>query len=258
MKENTFGRLLKNLLFPPKCVACREFIQKDLLDKCEIPLCEKCRAKWEREKLDRCPDCELEMTVCNCGSRILDKVGVTDTVKLVNYSVRQKSVGKSAVLYMKKHKSSVAFDYFAAQLSFAVSRKIKEYGNSVIAYVPRSEKSVSEYGFDQSKLLADRLADKCGVECLNLFFRIPRKSVEQKKLNLSDRFGNAKGLYELDERVTSRLEGIKCVVIVDDVITSGASLSACVETLKSVFDGEIVCAAVARTGKKRKNGKKSD
>ena len=254
MKENTFGRLLKNLLFPPKCVACKAFIQKDLLDKCEIPFCEKCRTKWEREKLDRCPDCELEMTVCNCGSRILDKVGVTDSVKLVNYSVRQKSVGKSAVLYMKKHKNSAVFDYFAAQLSFAVGRKIREYGETVITYVPRSEKSVSEYGFDQSKMLADRLADKCGVECLNLFSRLQGKSVEQKKLNLSERFENSKGLYELDEKAAKRLKGVKCVVIVDDVITSGASLSGCVEKLKSVFDGEVVCAAVARTGKKRKKG----
>lgn len=254
MKENTFAKLLKNLLFPPKCVACREFIQKDLLDKCEIPLCEKCRTKWEREKLDRCPDCGLEMTVCNCGSRMLDKVGVTDIVKLVNYSVKQKSVGKSAVLYMKKHKSSAAFDYFASQLSFAVGRKIREYGETVITYVPRSEKSVSEYGFDQSKMLADRLAHKCGVECLSLFSRTSVKRVEQKKLKLSERFENAKGLYELDEKAVERLEGVKCVVIVDDVITSGASLSGCVNILKSVFDGEVVCAAVARTGKKRKKG----
>ena len=73
-------------------------------------------------------------------------------------------------------------------------------------------------------------------------------------MNLSERFENSKGLYELNEKAIERLKGIKCIVIVDDVITSGASLSGCVEKLKSVFDGEIACAAVARTGKKRKKG----
>ena len=252
MRENRFARFLKNLLYPPKCVSCREFIQKDILDKCEIPLCEKCREKWEREKLGRCPDCELEMILCNCGSRALDKAGVRSVVKLVNYSVGQKSVGKSALLYMKRHKNSTVINYFATQLSYSVSRKIKGYGNAVITYVPRNEKSVSEYGFDQSMLMADRLAQKCGLECLDLFYRESKRSRAQKQLSYSERLENAKGLYLLDSKEAEKLKEVNCVVIVDDVITSGASLLGCVDALKTVFDGEIVCATVARTGKKRK------
>ena len=89
--KSKFLKLLKNLLWPPKCVGCGEFTQQNIFDTCELPLCESCRKRWEREKLERCPDCELEMTVCNCSSRLLEKAGVEDAVKLFNYSVKNQS-----------------------------------------------------------------------------------------------------------------------------------------------------------------------
>ena len=248
------GRLLKNLLFPPKCVSCREFIQKDMFDECNIPFCEKCRVKWEYEKLDVCPDCGLEMTVCNCGSRILKKFDIENFVKLINYSVTRKSVGKSAILYIKRHKNTRAFDYFALQLSYAVSGKLKSagYKNAVITYVPRGHKSIAEYGFDQSCELAKRLAKLCGIECVKLFERTGKSSSEQKKLGINQRLDNAKKLYKLNSKAAEKLESADCVLILDDVLTSGASLAGCILKLKEVYNKTIICVTLARTGKIRK------
>ena len=121
------GNFFKNLLYPPKCVGCRNFIQKDIFDECKLPFCEECRVRWEYEKLDRCPDCGLEMTVCDCGSRILNKLDVDGFIKLINYSVFRKSVGKTALFHLKSHKNARAFDYFANQLSYAVKGKMKKF-----------------------------------------------------------------------------------------------------------------------------------
>ena len=221
---------------------------------CEVPFCEKCRVKWEYEKLDVCPDCGLEMTVCNCGSRLLNRMRILHCVKLVNYSATQKSVGKSAVLYMKKKKSTRAIKYFAKQLSYAVYRKLKseESKKAIIAYVPRSSASLVEYGFDQSKELAKRLSKCCDIELVNLFSRSGKRTEEQKKLGISQRIENAKGTYKLNARALKKLDGVDTVFIVDDVLTSGASLAGCILALKDVCDKKVVCVTLARTAKSRK------
>ena len=256
MKKRIFrtGRFFRNLIFPPKCVSCREFIQKDIFDSCEIPFCEKCRVKWEYEKLDICPDCGLEMTLCNCGSRLLKKFDVENFVKLINYSVTRKSVGKSAVLYIKRHKNARAFDYFARQLSYSVLGKLKsaEYKKAVITYVPRGRKSIAEYGFDQSRELAKRLSKLCGIECVKIFRRTEKNASEQKKLGINQRLENARELYALNSKAAEKLESSDCVLILDDVLTSGASLAGCMLKLKEVYDGKIICVTLARTGKSRK------
>lgn len=244
----------ENLIYPPKCVGCGELFQKDIFDSCKLPLCEKCRVKWEYEKLDICPDCGLEMTLCECGSRLLDKLKVDGCIKLVNYSAAKRSVGKSAVLYMKRKNSKRAFGYFAKQLSYAVKRKLKEAEcqTAVIAYVPRSRKSRVTYGFDQSREMAKRLAKLCGGEAVKLFLRNGKRTEEQKKLSLAQRLENAKGMYRLARCAQRKLEGADAVIIVDDVLTSGASLSGCVMALKDVYKKKIFCVTLARTGKSRK------
>lgn len=249
-----FGVFFGNLLFPPKCVGCKEFIQKDIFDECKIPFCEKCRVKWEYEKLDICPDCGLEMTLCNCGTKLLKKSGVEDYIKLANYSVAKKSVGKSAVLYMKRHKNDRALNYFADQLSYPVSRKIKtlEGKRAVFTYVPRSKKSVTEYGFDQARELSKRIAARCDAEFIPLFERSGVKTTEQKKLKMSERVKNAKMSYRLNVKNFQKLSEDDCIFIVDDVLTSGASVLGCLSVLKPKFEGEVVCVTVARTGKSRK------
>lgn len=244
----------KNLLFPPKCVGCRELYQKDILDKCEYPLCEKCRVRWEYEKLSLCPDCGLEMSLCNCGSTLLSKLEIEKCIKLVSYSAQKGSVGKSAVLYMKKKRSAGALGYFAKQLSYPVIREIKkgQYENAVFAYVPRGKVSLVKYGFDQSRELAERLARLCGGRCIRLFDRAVEKSVEQKKLTLSQRMKGAKGVYKLHKNAAEEVANADIVFVVDDVLTSGASLAGCIMALKSVYGGEIACVTLARTAKSRK------
>ena len=243
-----------NLLFPPKCVSCGEFIQKDMLDLCEIPFCEKCRSKWELEKLDECPDCGLEMTLCNCRAPMLDKSGVEDYIKLVNYSSGARSVGKNAVLYLKRHKNNRALNYFATQLSYPAKARIDRMvsNKAVVAYVPRSGKSKRLLGFDQSKEIAVRLAKKLGIPCVKLFVRKSTSRVEQKKLNLAQRKDNAQNLYGVNLGALEMLKEIDSVFLVDDVMTSGASLYGCVSALKRHFSGRIVAVTLARTGKKSK------
>ena len=253
LRMRKIGVFFKNLLFPPRCAACREFMQKDIFDLCESPFCENCRTKWELEKLSRCPDCGLEMTVCNCSAPLLKKCAVEEFVKLVNYSSKSKSVGKNAILHIKRNKSARVFNFFADQLSYSARLKNNacDKESVLVAYVPRGEGSRIKYGFDQSRELALKLAKKLEVRCCALFVRNGKSKSEQKKLSLNERRENAQNMYAVNKSKLKFLCGVKCIFIVDDVITSGASLYGCISALKEHYHGKIICVSVARTGKKK-------
>ena len=247
--------LVKNLFYPPRCVSCRALIQKDILDVCDTPYCEKCRRAWELEKLDRCPDCGLEMTVCNCGAPLLKNSGVARYVKLINYFVKRNGVGKRTVLYLKRHKNDRAFRFLATNLSHSLKPKLlqlSEGGRAVVAYVPRGKRAKALYGFDQSEQLAKNLAKILGIELVRLFGRSRKRTKEQKKLRLAERKANAADSFCLKKGAKEKLDGVELVFLVDDILTSGASLYGCLATLKPVYANNTICVTAARTPKKNK------
>lgn len=249
-------RFLENLMFPPRCVACRAFLQKDILDSCESPLCQRCRVEWEREKGEDCPDCGMEMNSCECCPSRLKKGGITYAVKLVNYVSTRETAGRRSILSMKKRANHRAVDFFAEQLSYPVKRYMDEHGLAAeqvaFCYVPRGRRNVSKYGFDQSRLLCRSLAVACGAKDYPLFVRVSSKSKEQKKLSAEARKRNSQNQYAVRKRISEKLpRDVKCLFLLDDIVTTGESMLGCVKALKGRYGGEIVAVSLARTPKKR-------
>ena len=255
------GRFFENLLFPPRCAGCRRLFQENILDPCETPFCDRCRLSWEREKGENCPDCGLEMLRCRCGGKLADAVGVTDCIKLVAYHKERETVGRRSVLYMKKHSNRVAVSFFAEQLSYPLRRYMDEhmltFENVALCCVPRGRKSVDQYGFDHAEKLCVQLAKLVGVKALpQLLYRQSAKSREQKKLTAEERAKNAAGAFAVDDKLLAGLEGVKCLFIVDDVITTGASIGGCVSLLRGSYNGPIVAVCIARTAMGRRKSAK--
>ena len=219
-----------------------------------IPLCDACRLKWEREKGEACPDCGLDMMLCRCTSARVRQRGVSDTVKLVNYYADRETVGRRSILYMKKHAKAEAFSFFAKQLSYSVKKYMETKALSAqqvaFCYVPRGRKNVAVFGFDQSERMCRFLAHECGAKHLRLISRTRRfgaKDAEQKKLSGKQREENVKGKFVVNKKRLPDLKDVRCLFLVDDVVTTGASVCGCAECLKPFFKGEVVSVAVART-----------
>lgn len=240
-----------DLLFPPKCISCHSFCKKDLLDPCEVPFCDNCRLEWEREKTATCANCGRELLSCRCSSGRMEKAGVSESIKLIFYQREKETVGRRSVLYLKKNRNRRAFDFFATQLSFPLQRYMRENGLDVddvcFCYVPRAHESDERYGLDQAEQLCRALARRFGVSVASIFLRTNVKEVEQKTLSAREREKNVKGRFAVNESVWSRLHNPKCIFLVDDVITTGASISACAKLLKGRYQGEIVAVSLART-----------
>jgi len=111
-----------------------------------------------------------------------------------------------------------------------------------VTYVPLSRQSYRDRGYDQSGLLAKNIARALGVPLWPLLEKT-RETKRQHKLGRTERLGNVKGAYSAE----SGAQG-KCLLLVDDIVTTGATLCQCAEALYEAGAAGVyaVCAASAQ------------
>lgn len=113
----------------------------------------------------------------------------------------------------------------------------------LITWVPLSEKRKKERGYDQAFLLASAAAlelNDVAVETL----RKGRDNAAQSGLEgEAERRANVLGAYQ---PVDPELVEGKRVLIIDDVVTTGSTLSECARMLRSMGASDVVCATLAR------------
>ncbi len=242
-------RIFKNildLLFVPKCGACFAPLPNG-----EDALCEGCLTKYESEKSAKCGVCAYPIRYCRCT--------VGDNVPLVRvsgYSTRRDSVSKQMILHLKDNALKNLLELISADMSdefiFKCKTERSEGGanvsrcsseNTVITWIPRSRRAYRRAGHDQAEQLARLVSKHLGFPLLKMFENVGRKA--QKKLRSDDRQENAEKNYRCI--MTREMLGGKNVIIIDDIVTTGASVTACAEKLKSVKAGLVVALAFART-----------
>ncbi len=112
----------------------------------------------------------------------------------------------------------------------------------LISWVPLSEKRLRERGYDQAMLLALAAAlelDDVAVETL----RKNRNTAPQSGSDSADeRRANISGAYEA---IDPELVRDKRILLIDDIVTTGSTLSECARTLMLAGAESVVCAAVA-------------
>lgn len=252
--EEKLTAVLRGLFFPPRCAACGEFLQEHLLDTEPRALCENCRRKWEYAKLSLCKKCGEELSSCRCMPLPLKQVGATATLKMVSYDKMRDSVARRCILFMKRKNSDAVFDFFSKELAELLKNYLEQtYTDEksvLVTYVPRGRKNLMKSGVDQSELLAVGVANKLGSESKKLIGRHFGANKEQKRMGGEDRFVHADSAFCLEAADFKAInKKYRCLVLVDDVVTTGASLAACVRLLGEHFGGRIVCLSLARTEK---------
>ena len=117
----------------------------------------------------------------------------------------------------------------------------------VITAVPMNRDKKWKRGFNQSELMARRLARRMGRPYIPLLAENPR-SATQRMLHSRDRYLNVLGRYRTINTVAA--EG-KRVLLVDDVLTTGATINECARMLVDGGVAEVISATVARAGIKK-------
>ena len=113
----------------------------------------------------------------------------------------------------------------------------------IITWAPVSRKRLRKRGYDQARLLAEAIAAQVGLPCLPLLEKI--RDTEPQSLQKDDarRKKNAKGAYRCS--APEQAQG-KRILLIDDIVTSGATLKECARVLRSAGAGPIVALTLAR------------
>ncbi|HHX98037.1 MAG: ComF family protein [Kiritimatiellia bacterium] len=113
----------------------------------------------------------------------------------------------------------------------------------VIVPVPLYPKRERERGFNQAGLLAEELSRGMGLPVLTRGMRRVRATATQTRLTAAQRVHNVRGVFAVS--APDRVRGAR-VVLVDDVMTTGATVNECARVLKAAGAAAVMVVTVAR------------
>ncbi len=240
----------EKMIFPPKCVGCGDLF--DIFDGSpEVVFCERCMNHWLAAKSQSCRECNVPMNLCRCIPKPMSQSGICDFIKAVPYDVNNRGSVQDRLIYRMKHKRDDRAAHFAAeQLCDELLRRLAENNceltDTVITYVPRLKRAITENGVDQSEAIASSIGDMLKIPCIKLIKRC-RGGREQKELTSKERKENVKNAFEISDETC--LCG-KSVLLFDDVVTTGASMARCAELLFGAGVERVMAVSVGKTNRK--------
>jgi ComF family protein len=114
--------------------------------------------------------------------------------------------------------------------------------DAVVVPVPLHVDRLRERGYDQAALLAHALARAAGLPVAVRALRRIRPTPAQTTLDAATRRSNLRGAFASNARAPAPV-----IVLVDDVLTTGATADACARTLRSAGAARVVVVTVGRT-----------
>ena len=232
-------RALLDLLFPPLCHVCKAFIPEagelficaDCLSKISFlasPLCNICGAPFATETgvNHTCGACVIHQPFHTCRSATLLAGPVQELIHRFKYGNRVHLCQPLGLITAAE----------LAPFSGAASADL-------IIPVPLHRKRLRQRGFNQSQLLGEVLEKKWRVPIQIGNLRRIRWTDPQTGLDARDRVSNVSGAFAVKD--PKRVEG-KRVLLVDDVLTTGSTMRACVDALRESKVAAVFAVTVAR------------
>ena len=218
----------------PKCVGCKE-----RLSRTDLALCPSCLEEYREIKKRNCSLCSKTLEFCHCTNSHLDSHYVHKLVKVFRYVHRDDLPSNNLIYSLKRDNRKDVLEFLTSELSKAIRNSIKDPEACVFINVPRRRKEAAKYGIDHAKLLAKSLAKCFSAEYYQPL--ISKSKHAQKKATGPERIKNAK--FALKRRAKD-LHG-KTVIIVDDIVTTGASMGACATLIRALAPKKIIGATVS-------------
>ncbi len=128
------------------------------------------------------------------------------------------------------------FSYYLAQTIL----KYKLHREYLITYVPMDRRSYLKRGYNQSQTLASATAEHLGMEVCDLLRKVG-KHRPQVGLNLRERKLNVKDSFTAREDLED-----KKIIVIDDVLTTGATLDDCARALYETGAAEVVGLTIVK------------
>ena len=185
-----------------------------LLDLVYVPACPVCR---EPCKESVCPQCKEKLDKIYSPLEIFRPIMHFDLA--MSAFAFEDEAAKDLVYCLKRRGTENAVVTAGEYLCSLVRSSSRFFDCNYLCFLPRSKEAMLSYGFDQARLLADYMSKKLGLELWDKLIRVG-KSERQKTLDLAKRYQNVKGKFLCTEKAFGA-----SVILVDDMITTGASVN---------------------------------
>ena len=113
-----------------------------------------------------------------------------------------------------------------------------------VSFVPISYVRRCERGFNQSQVIAARLAARINKPCLKLITKTKHTS-HQAQLSYEQRLTNLTDCYQLKAKHKNQLAQFNSVLLIDDVITTGTTFNQCAQIIKNAGCNQVTALAIA-------------
>lgn len=213
-----------SLLFPPKCTLCRQ-----LLSGAESDLCHNCRE--------------------NAPEFLRAKSNIPFIAHWTAVWYYKDNVRKS-IHRFKFGAARHYADVYSRLLAIKLQNALWAEDYDILTWVPVSLPRRLKRGYDQSALVAQALGRELQIPATRTLNKIRHTPPQSGIREAARRRANVLGAYKLRRDIS--LSG-KRILLVDDVVTTGATASECARILLTAGAKEVILAAVAAASHDKNN-----
>lgn len=210
---------IASLLFPPKCVLCGNLLTKE-----ETDLCRTCREQTPEYPIGKRKPQFLDSFLCVWYYEEYPRLSL----------LRYKFGGRAHYCHA-----------YGRLLAMKIQREYPE-GFDCLTWVPVSTLRRFTRGFDQVERLAQAVGQELGMDCIRTLRKIRNNHRQSGIKGEAQRRANVLGAYLAVN--DSKIQG-KRVLLLDDILTTGATAGECARVLLTAGAKEVHCAVMAASRK---------
>jgi len=234
---------LASVIFPSDCRICESL----LTTASRLPICHDCLASFRQNPLESCDVCGVpwgvpgesdeEFAICpECREQ---KFGFE---RARSYGQYEGALARAILLLKYEHIEPLG-RWFADRLLEVVRSDEKRLSGDIVVPVPLHRQRKKERGYNQVELFARPLAKRLGVPYRPVLLMRTRPRPEKHLLDYEERWESVRGAFAL--KPGGRVDNSR-VLLLDDVMTTGATLDACSRALADAGASSVIALTVAR------------
>lgn len=238
-KTNPILSAAANLIFPPRCAACGAGVEA------AHALCVDCFARLQFIAAPLCHACGLPFAYelgdeAVCAACLHEPPPYRAARAALHYDEHSKHL----ITRLKYGDHSELIPALSQQLYRAGARLAAQ--SDWLVPVPLHPRRLRARTFNQSALLAYGLSDRCGVSVMPDGLLRVLNTPPQAGLPRAQRLTNINGAFRVNHKRAALLRGAS-VTLIDDVMTTGATICACTRVLLGAGVKNVYVLTVART-----------
>lgn len=234
-----------SVFFPSGCRICDEL----LTGASRVPICEKCLSSFEALPAKNCEICgqAIEWATAE-GERLVCRACQHQTYafeKARSYGIYEAAL-VNAILLLKWERMEPLGRWFARRLESIVRKEPNFLAADVVVPVPLHRDRERQRGYNQARLISEPLARSFGLPHKPILLMRTRARPNKQILSSKERWESVRGAFAT--RPGSQIDS-KRVLLVDDVMTTGATLDACARALLESGAKSVLGLTVARAAR---------